>query len=383
MIRIIDKSKCSGCHACMVACPKQCIKMLSDNEGFLYPFVDENVCVDCGACDKVCPYHNVVSEKKQNPKAYAAISKDECVLLNSSSGGVFSLLAKKIISDGGVVFGAIFDENFNVKHHYVTNIEDLGKLRGSKYVQSEIGTTYKDAENYLKDGKSVLFTGTPCQILGLKSYLNKEYENLITQDIICHGVPSPMVWGKYVKYRSALAGASARRIFSRHKKYGWKRYSASFTFENDAEYLCQFDCDPFMRSFLKNLCLRPSCYYCNSNGDKRVSDITLADFWGIENVDAQMYNVNGTSLVVVNTDKGEKLLKEIQKDLIIKEESLSDAVKFNPCYSKSVVMPKEREGFMKSIVDCGFVEAYNKYAKESTKTKIKNILRRIKRKLFR
>lgn len=211
MIQLDKKQTCTGCHACAAKCPKQCIKMISDTEGFWYPQIDEEECINCGLCERVCPIITPIKfEDPFSPMAYACYNRDEKVRLASSSGGIFTLIAEAVLKQGGVVFGAGFDEDFNVCHQCVERVEDLDKLRMSKYVQSKIGETYREAENFLKENRLVLFTGTPCQIGGLKAYLGKSYDNLITQDIICHGVPSPMVWEDYLAFRKNPTAAAPR-----------------------------------------------------------------------------------------------------------------------------------------------------------------------------
>lgn len=198
MIHITDKRDCCGCNSCVQRCPKSCIRMREDDEGFLYPEVDESVCIDCGLCEKVCP---VIHQARENRPIVvcAAKNKSEEIRYQSSSGGVFTALANEIIREGGVVFGAGFDENWEVKHDCTETVEGLSAFRGSKYVQSRIGDSFKKAEQFLKIGRTVLFSGTPCQIAGLKRFLRKEYDNLLTVDFICHGVPSPGVWREYLK----------------------------------------------------------------------------------------------------------------------------------------------------------------------------------------
>lgn len=198
MIHITNRQDCCGCAACAQRCPKQCISMKEDAEGFLYPTVDTEVCIDCGLCEKVCPELNSGRER-QPQKVYAAINKDEKIRLGSSSGGVFTALAEQTIDEGGVVFGARFDENWEVVHAYTETKEGLTAFRGSKYVQSRIGNAYKDAERFLRNGRKVLFTGTPCLVMGLKLYLGRDYDNLLTVDFLCHGVPSPKAWRLYLK----------------------------------------------------------------------------------------------------------------------------------------------------------------------------------------
>lgn len=359
MEKIIDFEKCTGCHACHNACPVHCISMKANEEGFLYPVIDTEKCVDCGKCKSVCP---VLNEYRGNPKgkAYACINNDEFVRMQSSSGGVFSLLAKYILSCNGVVFGAAFDDDLSVHHVEISNINDLGKLYGSKYLQSRIEDTYEAAKAYLENGKIVMFAGTPCQISGLRVYLGKDYDNLYTQDLICHGVPSPAVWQAYLRFCEKNVGASTRKAFFRHKKHGWKRYSVQLSFDNSIEYIQLFFKDLYMRSFLSDICLRPACYSCHSKSVERESDITLADFWGIENVCPEFFDDKGTSLVLVNSLKGKSLFDEISSQMKYKEVNIDEALKFNPSAYRAVVKPKNRDRFMKMIFEYPFDYAVRK-----------------------
>ena len=236
MVNIKEKKECCGCNACVQICPKQCITMFPDIEGFLYPQVDFNICIDCGLCIKVCPVIN--QDEPRLPLAvYAAKNKNEEIRLKSSSGGIFTLLAEKIIKEGGVVFGARFDENWEVIHAYTETIEGLEYFRGSKYVQSVIGDNLKKAKQFLEEGRKVLFSGTPCQIAGFKKYLRKKYENLLTVEVVCHGVPSPKVWRDYIEYKRAKRGTGKNSVSSslnelpvvtgicfRYKSNGWKKF---------------------------------------------------------------------------------------------------------------------------------------------------------------
>lgn len=383
MIDIVEKSKCSGCHACYSACPQNCIQMESDKQGFLYPKVDKETCINCGLCNKVCPITNPKNKQKniEDIQVYAAINNNEEIRLNSSSGGIFTLIANYVVENDGVVFGVGFDENFNAVHKMADSINRIEEFRGSKYVQSVVGETYKQVKTKLKEGRLVLYTGTPCQIGGLYAYLQKDYDNLITQDLICHGAPSPGVWGKYVEYRSTLAKASVRRISSRHKCYGWKRYSVSFSFENDTEYLCPFPRDPYMRLFLDNYCLRPSCYDCSFKGEIRNSDITLADFWGIQNILPEMDDDKGTSLIFVNSNKGRKIFDAIKSNLNYKPTAIEGAVKYNSSMTCSVKPAKKQKQFWVDFNKNGFNKLEKKYCKPVKTSKIKKLLSKIKHKI--
>ncbi len=356
MLKIIDKSKCSGCCACMNVCPKKCITMKYDNEGFLYPEIDETSCVNCGLCEKMCQSEQPIISSNQ-PKAYACYNNDEQIRADSSSGGMFTLIATEIINRGGVVFGAGFDDEFNVRHISIKRVEDLSILRGSKYVQSTIGNSYREAETYLKDNIPVLFTGTPCQIDGLLHYLNRDYENLYTQDFICHGVPSPKVWQKYIKFRENKAGDKVKSVSLRNKKNGWQTFSTLFQFTNEAIYDKIFSEDLFMQGFLSNLYLRPSCYDCQSKTLNRNSDITLADFWGIDAVEPDMFDDKGTSLVFVNTLKGHSLFEAISNKITLKESRVTEAVAYNSAAYKSVEKPAKRSMFFKLVNIVNFDKA--------------------------
>lgn len=338
MIQVTNKSKCCGCGACQQICPKCCIRMVEDTEGFLYPEVDASLCIGCKLCEKVCPELNEGLERLPL-KLYAAINEDDEIRKASSSGGIFSALAEAIIADGGVVFGARFNEHWEVVHGYTDNVEGLADFRGSKYVQSRIGTSFHDAKKFLQQGRKVLFSGTPCQIAGLKNYLRRDYENLMTVDFICHGVPSPKVWREYLKEEvaqqhngkdSVLPRPIPEREFLikdisfRDKKFGWKKYSFALTLSttNGSGEEIQF-CShkpltesPYLRAFLVNLFLRPSCYACSANAGKSGSGITIGDFWGINNALPDLDDDKGISLVLDYTSdnkvsrlKGVKLVE--------------------------------------------------------------------------
>lgn len=349
--------------------------MKTNQEGFWYPCIDEGNCINCGMCERICP---ILKEYKGNSKgkAYACINKNEEIRRQSSSGGIFTLLAENVIARGGVVFGAAFDERFAVRHIAVEQIKDLDKLRGSKYLQSYIGDSYKQAKSFLESGRLVLFSGTPCQISGLKAYLGKEYENLIMQDIICHGVPSPKVWQKYVDFRGESAKAQAQKVEFRNKRYGWHEYSVLFEFENGEEHIKTSSKDPYMKAFLTNLCLRESCYNCHSKSLERESDITLADFWGIKGVLPDMDDDKGTSLVLVNSQKGESLFKEIKPEMTYKEVDIDIVEKCNPAVCKSVAHNKNRRKFLKEIFKKDFEKTVEKYCKTKY---MQRILLKIKR----
>lgn len=367
MISIMSKQDCTGCYACSNICPVYAITMDVDDEGFWYPVVDRTKCIQCGLCTAACPTEKETSEESLSEslvEAYAAYSLDEHLRLQSSSGGLFSILAKTVINNGGVVFGARFDSNFNVVHDYVETIEYLSRLRGSKYVQSKIGDTYKQAQEFLERGRQVMFTGTPCQISGLKHYLGREYENLICQDIICYGVPSPKVWARYLNYRENIAASTIEKIAFRQKNNGWKQYSVSFRFKNGTEYIQLHYNDLYMKAFLSGICLRPSCYACRFKSIYRESDITLADFWGIKIMVPEMYDDKGTSLVVVHTKKGYKLFNGVKDKLKLRLVDIRCATKYNPAMINPAKMNSHRKVFLSSLDDEKLNILVKKYCEE-------------------
>lgn len=373
MIDITDKSNCCGCGACAKKCPKNCILMNFDDEGFCYPEVNRNLCVHCNLCDSVCPVLNKRKNDKEliTSRAFAAYNKNNDELLHSSSGGIFSLLAKQVLINNGVVFGAAYCEDFVVKHVAVKSQEDIAKLRGSKYVQSDIQESYQLAEKFLKENVEVLFSGTPCQIEGLLSYLGDDYKNLITIDLICSGVPSPKLWKEYIDYREDKLHSKISQINLRYKKYGWQEYVALFNYENGKQYTKTRFEDPFMRAFRDGYSLRPSCYNCQFKTVERNSDITLADFWGIETVMPDINNHSGTSMVFVNTEQGERLFSSISNDIISAEVDKQIAVSCNPMMNNSFKKPPMREDFYQFVSNNSFIKATEKYCKIPIKQKLK------------
>ncbi len=370
-------NECNGCYACVSKCPNGCITMQADAEGFWYPKIDEINCIQCRLCHNTCPIINKMIKEKISKDAFAAINCNEEVRKYSSSGGIFNLLARNIIESGGIVFGAAFTDDYKeVEHISVDNMEKIPLLMGSKYLQSRIGDAYNQAKHYLDLGKNVLFSGTPCQIGGLYAYLGKDYENLITQDIICHGVPSPKVWKKYVEFYEKRADSKIINAFFRNKINGWKTFSLQFKFENGDEYIKTVSKDLYMRGFLKDLYLRPSCYNCEFKSSNRISDITLADFWGVENVCADMCDDKGTSLILVNTNKGKMIFDSIVQDIRFCRVDKKTALKYNPPAEKCPIIPENRIKFMNDFSRKNFSRVMNKYCGIGFKTKIKNLMRK-------
>lgn len=300
MIEIKNKTQCCGCGACEQRCPKRCISMHEDEQGFLYPQVNVEQCVNCGLCEQACPVLHPYSAREPL-ETYAAINPNEEIRLKSSSGGVFTAIAESVIRKGGVVFGARFNEKWEVIHDYTETVDGLAAFRGSKYVQSRIGKSYLKVGEFLKQGRKVLFSGTPCQIAGLKSFLRKDYSNLITVEVACHGVSSPLIWKSYLEL--IKKNGTIKTISFRNKSKGWKNFC--FLVEQETKTILEpFNENIYMRGFLENIFLRPSCYECPFKAGRSLSDFTIADFWGIQFFEELSDDDLGTSLVLVNTLKG-------------------------------------------------------------------------------
>lgn len=378
MIKIQDKTLCCGCSACAMKCPKHCITMQADSEGFLYPVVNEADCIDCGLCEKVCHELHPYDERKPL-NVYAAINKDEQIRLNSSSGGIFYLLAEKTISEGGVVFGARFDDDWQVVIDYAETLDDVKPFMGSKYVQARTVTAYKDAETFLKQGQKVLFSGTPCQIAGLHHYLRKEYDNLTTVDFVCHGVPSPKVWGRYLDEVVKAGKQAINDVKFRNKGNGWKKFNFVLTYsQKEKSYsLCSWhQQNHYMRAFLSNMILRPSCHDCRAKKGRSHSDITIADFWGINAEMPEMDDDKGTGLVLVNTEKGRYALD--WNKVTYKESSVEVASKHNPgLSSKTKLYPKRGEFFANLDTSGSVIDLIEKSLRPTFKRRVRMTLGRL------
>lgn len=355
---LADKNQCTGCTACANICPKSCIEMKEDDEGFSYPVIDNSRCISCLACERVCPILNNHTHKDEETKAYAALSKNDETRLESSSGGIFSELAKLILQANGIVYGAKYDNDFKVIHTGIEDIESLKELRGAKYSQSDLSTIFQTVKKQLNNGRQVLFSGTPCQIGGLKAFLKKDYDNLYCIDFVCHGVPSPLVWKKYIEYRSQVDADNQvpEYINLRNKESGWSHYSyqVEFAYSKSNHYLCQNDKDLYMSLFVNNYILRRSCSNCYYKDYSRESDITLGDFWGIWDILPSMDDNKGTSVVFTHSNKGEKLLNSAAIHLQSNPVTLDQATMMNPSLLKSSFPKENRERVLKEISQNGF-----------------------------
>ena len=377
-IQIDDKSKCCGCTACKSICPQNAIEMKEDEEGFLYPSINMDKCVNCGLCKKVCPVLNKVQEQKKEQKAYVVNNKDENIRSQSTSGGAFTAIAEYVIEKDGVVFGATFDKDFNVEHTYVTTKEDLRKFRGSKYVQSNLKNTFQEVKEFLNKGKLVCFSGTPCQIEGLKKSLGRDYENLITVDIVCHAVPSPKFWRVYLNYqKNRLKISKISDIKFRDKSnYGYKYSTMSIKYD-DKKYSEGVETDPFLRAFFGDLSDRPSCYNCAFKKQYRVSDMTIWDCFTIEDFDKKLDDDKGTTRILIHSKVGKEIFEKIKNKFYYSEinpEKLVNGVK--EMY-KSVKINLNRAQFWKDINSMKEKEVIEKYFPINTlKVKSERIIRR-------
>lgn len=311
------KEDCNGCSACANACPKQAIRMCNDMSGFCYPKVDNKLCVACGKCENVCPkkYKECRDEEKNKQTIYlGAQARNSEIRMESSSGGLFTVFAQKIIEMGGVVCAAALCEDMVVRHTFAKSEEELVRLRKTKYTQSQIGDSYRIVRKNLKQGTTVLFAGTPCQCAGLIRMLDKPYDNLYTASLVCYGVPSPKVFANYVKYLGKKHGGKVRDFSFRDKRMHDNGHTVSYV--SDCEYSHSLYADPFNKLYFRNHILRPSCFACEFCTTERNMDITLGDFWGLEKVRPELDDGDGTSLVILHSEKAALLWKSVEKETL-------------------------------------------------------------------
>ena len=335
---------CTGCSTCLNICPHKAIKIKINQEGFYSPEVDERICTDCGLCLKKCPLYNANYNNFDNPTCYAAYATDN-FRCGSSSGGVFPIIAKYVIDQKGIVCGAAWTEENTVKHIIIDQTSDIIKLQGSKYLQSYIGDTYRQIKQFLKMDKLVLFSGTPCQVAGLKSFLSFDYRNLITIEVICHGVPSVSIYKKYIKELISSEDEVVISTNFRDKINGWNPYLTTTT-TTKGNYSFPAVSDTFLLAFLKNLSLSKACGSCIYAKVPRQADITLGDFWRIDEYDKSLNDGKGTSVILVNSPKGSFVLDRIKNNLkLLRKVPISYAIKGNPNIVRPVMLHKERDNF--------------------------------------
>ena len=377
-----QKEECFGCTACMQICPTKAITMHEDKEGFSYPVIDQEKCIHCNMCRKVCPYQKEIKETKAD--IYGVKLKEIEKRKKSQSGGAFTAIATSILENSGVVYGVAVCEGFVVKHIRIQNLDELDKLKGSKYVQSNAEEVYEKIEKDLREDKLVLFSGTACQIQGLLNYIEMKKipsEKLYTCDLVCHGVPSPKIYQEYIQFFEKKYHSKMKNFNFRDKRYGWGPHDETMTFKNHRKIT-----RPYYRNiFYSNNPLRPSCYSCQFANTNRITDFTIADFWGIEKANQDFYSRFGVSLLFVQPGKGQELFKKIleKNELIYFQTNLEDCLQHN--LQKPTDKPIERQKFWEEYNKSGFEFILRKYgnygAKQELQNRVHYFLRRLKIKL--
>lgn len=322
MIEIQNKADCCGCTACYNICPKNCISMQYDNEGFRYPIVDTNKCINCNLCVKVCPIINHTNQEK-HPQVYGVINKNKNILETSTSGGVFLSLAKFIIEQQGIVVGVTYDKDLNVKHQFAETLEACREFQKSKYVESQIPLTlFKDIQTQLNQNKVVLFTGTPCQVSGLKSFLRKPYPNLYLCDLICSSVPSSKIFHDYLAFIQRKNKKRIKSLIMRWKGNGWNNVTQQLTYEDGTVSTGTEDAKLWYTIAFSHLVSRPSCHECRYTNFNRPGDITIGDFWGIEKAHPDFFDNQGVSLALINTEKGEQIFNSVHQNFRVQPSTI-------------------------------------------------------------
>ncbi|SFO06981.1 Coenzyme F420-reducing hydrogenase, beta subunit [Pseudobutyrivibrio sp. UC1225] len=353
-IKALDAEKCTGCGGCMAVCVTKCISMTEDEEGFLRPNVMQDKCIECGRCMSFCTRKEVYSDFKS--KAYAACSKDEIIKQKSSSGGIFYHLAKEFIEAGGIVYGAAFVSPNEVKHIRIDKVKDIDILMGSKYVQSNVSECWEEITNDLLAGKEVLFSGTPCQVESLKKIFRDYEDKVYGIAVVCHGVPSPLVWKKYISLKMGQYDESKiRNISFRDKTFGWNRFSLKIDFDNN-EYIDGHEHDIYMQGFLRNLYLRKSCYECNCKGVGGYNDIILGDFWNVEMEIPGIDTYLGISAVIINSKKGKMLWESVIDNLEYRSVSIEQIARNNTALEMSVQKNPDRSIFYQELLNGGIID---------------------------
>lgn len=373
MIELFEiKEQCCGCTACENICPKQAITMENDEEGFLYPKINIEKCVECGLCKHICNFQKrEVKDKEINIKEiYAVKHKNESIRLRSTSGGVFTAISDHVFEIGGIVYGAAFDEKMKVCHQRASKKEERDKFRGSKYVQSDLKGTFYEIKNLLKQGKYVLFTGTPCQVDGLRNYLKKENnENLITCDIVCHGTPSPLIFKEYLNFIENKNNDKVINYYCRDKINGWHTHTERALYMCGKEDYKSTSMQIYKTLFFSHNILRPACHTCKYTNLNRCSDITIADFWGIEKSMPEFDDNKGISLVLLNSEKGKKVFSSIKDDIVFRTSKLEQCLQPQLQYPSKVA--NTRNMFWSDYYKFGFEFVAKKYGRYNLKSRIK------------
>ena len=377
-----DKKDCCGCTACKSICSKKAITMQPDEEGFLYPIINKVLCVECGMCKTVCPLQKEVNLQchLSKPLIYALKHKSEEVIMSSSSGGAYTAISDYALNTSGNIYGVQFNKDFTVHHVKASTKNGRDAFKGSKYVQSDLGDVLLEVKRDLVAGRTVLFTGTPCQTAGLSMFLESvDTTNLILNDIICHGTPSPLIWREYVKFIKRKYNSNLKAYTFRFKEKGWRGYNVKVVFEDGKIKLNSRDIKIYVKIFSSALALRPSCYYCKFANMNRPSDITIGDFWGIEKCMPEMDDNKGVSLVIVNTVKGEKVFEQIKASICFKQSNPADCLQYN--LQQPTKQPLKRDQFWKDYQTKGFVYVSKKYIGYGSLGRIKSLVAKILRRI--
>ena len=365
---MIDRvgKECCGCSACEQSCPKHCIRMAVNREGFLYPQIQWADCVHCNLCETVCPVlRETIPGRGDLREAWAVVQQDPCILKSSSSGGLFTALADTVMEKGGCVFGAAFTGDFgSVQHRMAQTPEEVCSLRDSKYMQSDTADCYPAVKEQLDLGRWVLFTGTPCQIAGLTGYLGRDYDRLICADVICHGAPSALLWQQYLHNVEENLCGKAAAVNHRDKTEGWSRYGMDITAENGKTYHGSLKEDPYLRMFLKNVSLRESCYHCRIKEKGSPSDITMGDFWHVEEFLPKLDSGMGVSLALVHTEKGRVLFEQAGGRMEVIPVEYPGPLRYNPSLTNSAVRPRQRDRFYADLKRLGWMKMEKRYLKD-------------------
>ena len=369
-----DKNKCYGCGACKSICPKKAITFELNDKGFYYPIIDKKKCINCGLCKKVCPIEKKLN-RSNNQEIYALKNRNNHVRQNSSSGGFFNAISEYIINKNGYVFGVKFDENFKAIHFGTDKSEEIGGFRGSKYVQSDTLNTYNEVKMLLEKGKLILYSGTPCQIMGLKNFLfNKEYDNLITIDNVCHGVPSPKIFEQHKQYLEDKYCSKITDINFRYKTKN-RTQNMKIKFQNEKEYFKTNADDKYYQLFQSDFILRDSCYTCKFSTMNRISDITIGDFWDFKDFLGDFDDKKGVSLVLLNSEKAKNIFDNIKSNFEIKKSTLED------CFQPNLKEPSKKnlkyEEFWQDYKKKGYIYVIKKYPQLPLKIKIKKLIKKI------
>lgn len=380
VINLINKNDCSGCGACVCACAPKCLSMKSDSEGFYYPYTDNKNCINCGKCLSVCPEKSKPKITDYSRRVFAVQHKDDGIRRESTSGGAFTAIAEYIIKSGGIVFGAGMDENFRVRHMSAYNIEQLALFRNSKYSQSDLDDTFIKIKNCLTEGRKILFSGTPCQVAGLKNFLPNADENLITVDVVCRGIPSPLVFEKYIEYQKERFGEFDKVLF-RDKYSGYTHTAMSLYRDNVCLYHNGLEYDPMLKLFYQGMICRPVCSNCRFKEAERCSDFTLWDCFSPAEINRAFDDNKGTTFVMLQSEKAEMIFDKIRDSIRVCECKTERVCGGTAEMFKSIPHNPERQNFFRDVDSMLPNELFDKWAPVTLGVRLNKLLRNVLAKL--